>query len=363
VVPLNAQGECVGLPSEAVEITYGDPPPQEVIHLMTDEEIKAAEAAHKASLPKLNHPVVRVLTYQPIREQAGNYFYRYVVIRELGPMLASAGWKVGAKLDFTPHKDDKSWWEQIGDFFSDAASFASGAISWVADAYESIKEAAVSWAPDWAKGPLMTALDAGLVAVGIPPSLPDFDQLAGMGTDYLVKEAADAAGVPPEVASEAVNAMLDQAKAAANGGGGNPAVWLKPDPDFLYRPAYMQLEVSNPSDQPTERAYIDVQVTVPDDPDAQENAEPLFTAEYVPLPPLQPGETLTVPVMLKEYTQLRQFDTDPYAGKQRFSLRYWTMAATLRVWTDVFTKTEVQNPVVGQQSIRLEHAYQAYAAP
>lgn len=362
VVPLNAQGACVGLPSEAAQITYGDPPPQEVIHIYTAEEISAIEAARKAKLPKLNHPVVQVLTYQPIRPQAGNYMYRYVVIRQIG-MAMGAGWKVGDKLDFTPHQEDKSWWDDIGGFFSGVADFVAGAANWVADAYQSIKDAAVSWAPDWAKGPLTMAMDAGLAACGIPPTLPSFDELAGMGTDYLVKTAADAAGVPPEVAGEAVNAMIDGARSASNGGGGNPAVWLKPDPDFRYRPAYVQLQVSNPTDKPTDRAYIDVGVTVPEDPDAVAYAEPLFTAEYVPLPPLQPWETLTVPVMLKEYTQLRQLDTDPFAGEQRFKLRYWSMPASLRVWTDVFTKTEVQNPVVGQQAVRLEHAYQSYAAP
>jgi hypothetical protein len=363
VVPLNAHGECVGLPSEAVEVTYGEPPPQPVIHLMTPAEIAAAEAARKAKLPKLNHPVVRVASYQPIQEEAPSHMYHYVVIRELGPMLAAAGWKVGAKLDFTPHQEDQSWWDQIGDFFSDAVSFVADAVNWVAKAYDSIKAAAVSWAPDWAQGPLTAAMDVGLAAIGVPPTLPNFDEVASMGTDYLVKQAADAAGVPPDVASEAVNAVLDGAKAAENGGGGDPSVWLKPDPDFLYRPAYVLLTVSNPSDQPTERVCIAVRVAVPDDADAQKYLEPLFAAEYVPMPPLQPGETLTVPVMLKEYTQLRQFDTDPFAGKQRFSLRYATAAANICVYTDAYVKQETQNPVVGQQGLRLEHAYAACRAP
>jgi len=361
VVPLNAKGQCVGLPSPAIEITYGEPPPQEVIHIYTAEEMAAIEAARKAKLPKLNHPVVRILTYQPIRPQAGNFMYRYVVIRPIG-MAMGAGWKVGDKLDFTPHKEDKSWWDDIGDFFSGVADFVAGAVNWVADAYQSIKDAAVSWAPDWAKGPLTMAMDVGLAACGIPPTLPNFDELASMGTDYLVKTAADAAGVPPEVAGEAVNAMLDGARAAANGGGGNPAVWLKPDPDFRYRPAYVQLQVSNPTDKPTERAYIDVWVVVPEDPEAVKYAEPLFTAESLPLPPLQPGETLTVPVMLKEYTQLRQFDTDPFAGEQRFKLRYWSMSADLHVCTDVYVKQETQNPVVGQDMVHLEHPHEPYVS-
>ena len=41
-------------------------------------------------------------------------------------------------------------------------------------------------------------LDAGLVALGIPPSLPNFDQLMNEGLDYLASSVVEQIGVPKE---------------------------------------------------------------------------------------------------------------------------------------------------------------------
>jgi hypothetical protein len=47
---------------------------------------------------------------------------------------------------------------------------------------------------------LETGLEVGMVAMGLPPSLPNADQLMHAGVDYLADMAAEQAGVPPEIA-------------------------------------------------------------------------------------------------------------------------------------------------------------------
>jgi hypothetical protein len=37
-----------------------------------------------------------------------------------------------------------------------------------------------------------------LASIGIPPTLPNFDQLANMGTDYLATIAMEQAGIPAD---------------------------------------------------------------------------------------------------------------------------------------------------------------------
>ena len=48
------------------------------------------------------------------------------------------------------------------------------------------------------------ALDTALVALGIPPDIPNFHELLDQGIDYLAAEAAAQIGIPPEVVQAAV---------------------------------------------------------------------------------------------------------------------------------------------------------------
>jgi len=79
---------------------------------------------------------VKSITYTPIKWETNDWTYRYVVTRqpkqnEIFPAFGSnqpyAPFTVGTKLDFTPHPEDKSWWEEavdaVSDFFSDVVRF------------------------------------------------------------------------------------------------------------------------------------------------------------------------------------------------------------------------------------------------
>lgn len=113
----------------------------------------------------------------------------------------------------------KSWYESFWEF-------ATGAVNWVSQFYEDIKAEIVSnvaAALDSAgicnncEAVISAALNAGLVALGIPPELPDMSKLTDMGVDYLVEQAATAMGVPcdatcMETVREGVEDFADQMK-------------------------------------------------------------------------------------------------------------------------------------------------------
>lgn len=354
VVPLDKNGKCAGQPSNTVEIHYGEFTP-ETVTIYADLEKKNRE-----SLPPVAHPSVRILEYKPIQKQADNAHYRFIALQNWPPVMPM--YKAGQHLDFTPHASDKSWWDKLGDFISDVVSFVSDAVNWVSKAYESIKQYAVNLVAsalgDWAKGPLMMALDAGLVAIGVPPSLPNFSDLTNMGKDYLISAAADYAGIPGDEAAKAVNAIVDKAKENENGGG-NPAVWLKPDPDAYYRPAYLMLEVSNPTDQITDRVTAYITVDPVNDPDFNMYHEPVFSYVCMPIPHMNPGEKFVMPVCLAEYMQLRQLDTDLNVGKHRFWLRYCTMPAKVTVST-FFANSNTRNPFETNETLYLQSCQNPY---
>ncbi|MHB1001182.1 MAG: hypothetical protein ACYC27_18215 [Armatimonadota bacterium] len=356
LVPLDKNGKCAGQPSNPVEIHYGEFTQENVV-MYTNLAEKVRE-----NLPAVAHPSIRISEYAPIQKQADNAHYRFIALQNWPPVMPV--YKAGQHLDFTPHAEDKSWWEDLGDFISDVVSFVSSAVNWVSKAYESIKAYAVNLVAsvlgDWAKGPLMMALNAGLVALGVPPSLPNFSDLTNMGKDYLISTAADYAGIPGDQAAMAVNAVVDKAKESENGGG-NAAVWLKPDPAAYYRPAYMMLEVSNPTNQVTDRVTAYITFEPVNDPDFKTYNEPVFSTVCMPVPHMNPGEKFVMPVCLAEYTQLRQMDTDLNVGKHRFWIRYCGMPAKVTVST-FFANSNTKNPQVTHDTLVLQNCQNAYSA-
>ncbi|MBC7239422.1 MAG: hypothetical protein H5T71_04910, partial [Chloroflexi bacterium] len=236
----------------------------------------------------------------------------------------------------------KSFWDRLSsaihETFSGIESFAKSATNWVARAYEDIKRRAVDLAVvvagEDARGLLTAGLEIGLAAMGIPPSIPNFDELSALGKDYLIKAAAGYAGVPPEVAATAIDRFLDEVRHQASSGG-NPYVWLRPDPSKYYRPAFLSLVAVNSASTPSDPVYATVRITVPNGT----SSAPLFLTASAFIPALAPGELVTLRVYLEEN---RAFPPSPgyslggespYAGMQRFRNAYSTLPATLLVGT------------------------------
>ncbi len=359
IVPIDANGDALGLPSGSVEISYGDPAPQPYVDMSYAQNTNNGywDPAVPADVPTLRHPQVTIGCYEPIRKDQPQKIYHYIVTSNVPPFFGAL--KPGTALDFTPHKDDKNWLESIGEFFKDVVSFASEAVNWVATAYADIKAFSISWAPAEIRGVLSAGLDIGLAALGLPPSIPSFDELTSMGADYLIRTAADYSGIDPDLAAMAVQKFVE-ATASQASTGGNPAVWLRPDPAYYYRPAYVRLEITNTTNAPTDQVLAGINIEPVGDKDAVQHGETVFNTACACIPSLKPGESVSVPVFLSECMPLRWDDHGLEDGMHRFWIRYNTYP--MKIVVSTFNSGPYRNRYQVQQTLQLDHAYYRYSA-
>lgn len=193
------------------------------------------------------------------------------------PKVLQPGWTVHIP---PPVPEDKPWYEELWDgvvgFFEDLWKAAQALANTVAGAYNDLKAGLIntvaSLCPEKYRGAFKTIVEGfvnyGLVAIGLPPSLPNFDELSQMSMDYLAEVALTEAGVPAnelteELAQDIAQEFARQVEAAAKRPAPNPvnAPFLKLDPAYLSRPAYVVVEMKNPTNQPTVPGRFDMTVT------------------------------------------------------------------------------------------------------
>ncbi len=255
---LDAAGEFIGRPSEPITLFFGKP--------------------GKLKLPtkEANLPRVRLVSYRPPRPYTFDFQCRGRAIQDIYMM----GQKVvakGQKGDLCKSQS-KDIFDHIEDAVGSVVDLVSSAVDWAATAYNDIKSTAMGAVVAGLKASgigcggecqfvMGAALDAGLAAVGMPPSLPEFDELVANleqgGIDALagtLAEAAASQGVPEIAAREAARRAAEElvAKAkqtVAGGGGGGKGIW-KVDPAGLYSPAVIVIGATNlDAAQPSEAAY------------------------------------------------------------------------------------------------------------
>jgi len=307
----------------------------------------------------------------------------------------------GSRLQVWDKQEDKSWWDALWDgivnFFKSLVDVLTKVVSWASNAFALFKGGIIAFIaqhfpgiPDAWRGYLQTALtmlaDYGLASLGIPPTLPNFDQLSSQGLDYLAREGLAAAGVP---AAAVTDALLDTAKTAikdkladaTNSASPNPlnAPFLHADAAKLYQPAYIDVKVTNTyTDKPSLPGYLNIDaswdwketgVTVDTTTWAEKPLDEQYAAgltyaghffyglkkgyPYYPvgyciyepmrdiaIPSLKPGESTTLRVYLKEYVG-KPYPFAPQGESvtwDDFSNLYWgnTGKADFTVWTSGF---------------------------
>ena len=343
VLPLDAKGNRIGPASATVCVRHNAQP--------TDVTFYQA--------PPAIHPQVTPIYWQPERHQDASAAYWRMIVRRpyLFPSLpgvpqatftsVAPGQKYSEPIEVYWPPKDKSWWDKVKEAVGSFVNWVADAINYVSNLYSSIKSMVVDGlatiAPEL-RGVFSIALDIGLAAVGIPPSLPDFDDLQNLGADYLCEYIADETGIPSAVTREALEQIADHTKDARRGGG-DTSMWMIPDYNKLYRPARVDLLVSNPSAKSTDRVTVFCNVTAP----TAQGPRWVAAGNPVPLPPLGPGESLTVPVYIMgapEYaeqvrlsitTQMR-YELDakglPINGKSNPSAdQYNRMIKAKQTWT------------------------------
>ncbi len=128
-------------------------------------------------------------------------------------------------------------------------------VNLVAALYEEIKKSLVNTVADVlvelvidcdsnCRAALNFALETGLASMGLPPSLPDFEELKDKGVEYLAAQIASETGIPPSVSAKALDIATETASKLASQkppSGGWPS-WLVED--FGFRPAYVELRLN-----------------------------------------------------------------------------------------------------------------------
>lgn len=299
--------------SDTITVEYG----YSSFQYFSDSAYKKTEKLSVAT------PSIRIKSYTPVDWQDPDYMHHYYVFRAPAADEITCKWKnvqsgevlypyiypytdnyykprginskaayetiaiprvlpVNATVYFPPPvEEDKAWYEELFDgivgFFKDLWKAVQTIVNQVSAAYNNLKTGVTNFVVDLCPVPSLKnefkmALEAmvtyGMASIGIPPTLPNFDQLSEMSLDYLAEVALTEAGVAPnyftdQVLDEVSGAIQNEIEKAVNYADANPvnAAFLKLDPQFLYRPAYLEVEIYNNTDVPTVAGSFDVNVT------------------------------------------------------------------------------------------------------
>ncbi|HSN19567.1 MAG TPA: hypothetical protein VLS49_02745, partial [Usitatibacter sp.] len=165
-----------------------------------------------------------------IASDAGDDGWFDSVIDTFGSVLSAIVDGVGKLVNFT-----SNLWEEIQDAAVDAVASAVDEIGIVDCGAGSTCRAA-----------LETGLEVAMASMGVPPSLPNFDELVDQGFDYVAAQIASEAGIPDVVsdyASDQAQAFVKKAAKDLKASYGVPGLpdWLAAD--LRFDPAYLVVEV------------------------------------------------------------------------------------------------------------------------
>lgn len=172
-----------------------------------------------------------------------------------------------------PSGGSSSFFDDMVSGFSDLVTgivdAVSAAVDAIAQLYESIKNIAIDLVahalaglvgcPGWCHDLVRIAAESALVAMGLPPSLPNFDQLAEQGIDYLAAEVATQIGVPDVVVGEAFEIAVDMIERARATRGGSSGGWSWAVEDTGFRAPTVILDVRRTGfiGTPTHSLWVD----------------------------------------------------------------------------------------------------------
>jgi hypothetical protein len=300
VVPLDKTGHDADLPSNAVELRFGP-----------------GESAPPFNVNPQIYPQVALISYRPVKGYAFDWqcwvkATQDIKVADITSVIPGHSSQLLAQKPQTYvlyHKGDTRSTcqhdDSILDDFIDAIGGFIGMlkdfVNWVSNCYDSLKKSVVSAIGNaicngdgFCESVIQQGLNAGLVALGMPPELPDFDQLEAMGEGYLVDTiAANAAasGIPfsEDAAKLALQEMIKKGKEASTSGGSGATLWI-PDPGHQYKPLLLMVNVANPSrTASTPAMYLEI----------TETGGAHYQPASVAFPALAPGKSFKLAVALK----------------------------------------------------------------
>jgi hypothetical protein len=287
LVLLNSQREPVGISSYAA------------VHTAPPGNVTIFPGSLPAAQQPVNMPAVTVLGYERAMEYSPDDRQgRFIVLSNCPkPLMTQMGWTPGQAVHFKPKQDSDL--EQVAEAVGDAIDALSDLINWVSKTWSDMQAEFVNGichGNDTCKSCAGPALKMGLAAVGIPPELPNANDLCSMGRDYVVAYIASQTPVPEELINAGIDKMSDVVN---NPPGGQGAAFLWPDPRFQDKQAFIEVEITNTTAQPTASSVLWLLYgsSIGDTTSYPAQIPPWLDTK-TPIPPLQPGQSLRFPIFL-----------------------------------------------------------------
>ena len=290
----------------------------------------------------VNPPKFSITSYSgPYDFSPGTATGHYVVLGNCPKMFLNM-WhcKPGDKVYLKPGGDSGGVLDKIGDAVGSVFSSVGDLVNWFAHTWDDLKASLVNgicFGNEDCATVAMPLLNTGLAALGIPPEIPTFNDLCGLGADYLAAYIASQSAIPEDVAKAGLRKMADVVNNPPGGSGG---AFLWPDPAFQNRPAMVTLEVWNPGQEVTDPVVVNLGYGASQGEDSGYTHLPTFLDSSTPIPPLFPGQRLRVPVFLSVNPNIKIshgadsqqgyfrrdieiFDLDRSSGSIAFSSANW----------------------------------------
>jgi hypothetical protein len=180
-----------------------------------------------------------------------------------------------------PEPKDEPWYQElyngVVEFFETVVSVIAKIYTQLTEAYANIKAKLIAAVADLCpiKGlrdefqkALTMLVDYGLASVGIPPTFPNFEQMAEGNIAYLAQVALTEAGVPSneiteamtEKAAEGIVGHFKEVDKASYDENPVKAPFLKLDPKALYNPAVLEVKLENKTNYPSAPGTLDLNV-------------------------------------------------------------------------------------------------------
>jgi hypothetical protein len=321
VVPLGLDGTPVGPPSNVVRFDFGEPAPTKPIEL-----------------PNLSPPALHYAAYDPVRWFTFDYRCHVIASQDwIDPITGAILIPKGQPANMCD--DDDSILDNIVETFGSFVEFLGDFVDWVSETYSNVKGELISFAASNIPGcdatcelAIEIGVNAGLAAVGMPPDLPNVDQLQAMGEGYLVDtivtaaEQQTGASVPDVVKDElkeAVHDMIEEAKDLADGGDGS-SFWV-PNRLKQFRAPIITVDLTNNGNKLTLPTTLVLQDL---------DGDRYHPASFL-VPSLKPGQTLRIALTLtpkddpEGWMALLPTSGDGIAS---FVLKYEQAEAALNAW-------------------------------